>query len=217
MGPDGLGIIIIKEVFLPFFLFFCYNTFCYRGDIRRKLPNIKILDEKNSILHKKSKEVVFPLNEEDKRRINDMLLYLEMSQIEEEREFYNLRAGMGLAYVQIGILKRIFVISEELEDKKFRNYVVINPKIKSASEEMIYVGEGEGCLSVNREVEGIVPRHARITVEAYDMDGNPFTIRVREDIAIAFQHEIDHLNGILFTDKIDKNNPYKDMDKMREL
>ena len=183
----------------------------------RKLPNIKILDEKNSILHKKSKEVVFPLNEEDKRRINDMLLYLEMSQIEEEREFYNLRAGMGLAYVQIGILKRIFVISEELEDKKFRNYVVINPKIKSASEEMIYVGEGEGCLSVNREVEGIVPRHARITVEAYDMDGNPFTIRVREDIAIAFQHEIDHLNGILFTDKIDKNNPYKDMDKMREL
>ena len=146
-----------------------------------------------------------------------MLLYLEMSQIEEEREFYNLRAGMGLAYVQIGILKRIFVISEELEDKKFRNYVVINPKIKSASEEMIYVGEGEGCLSVNREVEGIVPRHARITVEAYDMDGNPFTIRVREDIAIAFQHEIDHLNGILFTDKIDKNNPYKDMDKMREL
>lgn len=183
----------------------------------RKLPNIKILDEKNSILHKKSKEVVFPLNEEDKRRINDMLLYLEMSQIEEEREFYNLRAGMGLAYVQIGILKRIFVISEELEDKKFRNYVVINPKIKSASEEMIYVGEGEGCLSVNREVEGIVPRHARITVEAYDMDGNPFTIRVREDIAVAFQHEIDHLNGILFTDKIDKNNPYKDMDKMREL
>ncbi len=183
----------------------------------RKLPNIKILDEKNSVLHKKSKEVVFPLNEEDKRRINDMLLYLEMSQIEEEREFYNLRAGMGLAYVQIGILKRIFVISEELEDKKFRNYVVINPKIKSASEEMIYVGEGEGCLSVNREVEGIVPRHARITVEAYDMDGNPFTIRVREDIAVAFQHEIDHLNGILFTDKIDKNNPYKDMDKMREL
>ena len=183
----------------------------------RKLPNIVILDEKDKILHKKSSDVTFPLSKEDKQNIKDMLLYLEMSQVPEEQEYYNLRAGMGLAYVQIGILKRIFVIVEELEDHTFKNYVVINPKIVSESEEMIYVGEGEGCLSVNREVEGIVPRHARITVKAFDEEGNPYTIRVREDIAVAFQHEMDHLNGILFTDKIDPRNPYKDADKMREL
>ena len=183
----------------------------------RKLPNITIYDEKDKILHKKSSDVVFPLSKEDKQNIKDMLLYLEMSQIPEEQEYYNLRAGMGLAYVQIGILKRIFVIVEELEDHTFRNYVVINPKIISESEEMIYVGEGEGCLSVNREVEGIVPRHARITVKAFDENGEPYTIRVREDIAVAFQHEMDHLDGILFTDKIDPKNPYKDADKMREL
>ena len=82
---------------------------------------------------------------------------------------------------------------------------------------MIYVGEGEGCLSINREVEGIVPRYARITVEAQDMDGNPFKIRVREDIAIAFQHEIDHLNGILFIDHIDPKNPFKNAEKYREI
>ena len=183
----------------------------------RKLPNITIYDEKDKILHKKSSDVTFPLSKEDKQNIKDMLLYLEMSQVPEECEYYNLRAGMGLAYVQIGILKRIFVIVEELEDHTFRNYVVINPKIVSESEEMIYVGEGEGCLSVNREVEGIVPRHARITVKAFDENGNPYTIRVREDIAVAFQHEMDHLDGILFTDKIDPKNPYKDADKMREL
>lgn len=183
----------------------------------RKLPNITIYDEKDKILHKKSSDVTFPLSKEDKQNIKDMLLYLEMSQVPEEQEYYNLRAGMGLAYVQIGILKRIFVIVEELEDHTFRNYVVINPKIVSESEEMIYVGEGEGCLSVNREVEGIVPRHARITVKAFDENGNPYTIRVREDIAVAFQHEMDHLDGILFTDKIDPKNPYKDADKMREL
>ena len=183
----------------------------------RKIPNIVILDEKDKILHKKSSDVTFPLSKEDKQNIKDMLLYLEMSQVPEEQEYYNLRAGMGLAYVQIGILKRIFVIVEELEDHTFKNYVVINPKIVSESEEMIYVGEGEGCLSVNREVEGIVPRHARITVKAFDEEGNPYTIRVREDIAVAFQHEMDHLNGILFTDKIDPKNPYKDADKMREL
>ena len=105
----------------------------------------------------------------------------------------------------------------KLDNGKFKRYVLINPKIISKSEEMIYVGEGEGCLSVNRPVEGIVPRHARLRVEAYDVDGNKFQIRVREDIAVAFQHELDHLNGILFVDKIDPKNPYKNMEHMREI
>lgn len=182
-----------------------------------ELPNIKILDESNKILRQVSKEVTFPLDEETKKLIDDSLLYLEMSQMDEYIEKYDLRAGMGLSFVQIGVLKRIFVISEELEDGSFKRYILINPKVISRSEELIYVGEGEGCLSVNRPVEGIVPRNARITVEAYDVDGNKFTIRVREDISIAFQHELDHLDGILFVDKIDKKNPYKNQDFMREI
>ena len=182
-----------------------------------KLPNIKILDESNKILHQKSTDVTFPLDNDLKKLIDDSLTYLEMSQMDEYIEKYNLRAGMGLSFVQIGILKRIFVISEELEDGSFKRYTLINPKVISQSEELIYVGEGEGCLSVNRPVEGIVPRHARITVEAYDVDGNKFQIRVREDIAVAFQHELDHLDGILFVDRIDKNNPFKNKDLMREI
>ena len=146
-----------------------------------------------------------------------MITYLTMSQIDEEREKYDLRAGMGLSAVQVGVLKRIFVVVEELEKNKFRNYIVINPKVISHSEEEIFVGEGEGCLSVDRDVEGIVPRYARMTVEAYDENGKPYQIRVREDISIAFQHEIDHLNGILFVDKIDPKNPYKNQEKMREI
>ncbi len=182
-----------------------------------KLPNIVILDEKDKRLHKVSQEVSFPLSTQDKKMIQDMLLYLKMSQIDEEREKYDLRAGMGLSAVQLGVLKRIFVIVEETEKGQFKNYVVINPKIKSFSEELIYVGEGEGCLSINREVEGIVPRYARMTVEAQDEDGHFYEIRVREDISIAFQHEIDHLNGILFTERIDPKNPYKNAEKMREI
>ena len=182
-----------------------------------ELPNIKILDESNKILRQVSKDVTFPLDEETKKLINDSLDYLEMSQMEEYIEKYDLRAGMGLSFVQIGILKRIFVISEELEDGSFKRYILINPKVISKSEELIYVGEGEGCLSVNRPVEGIVPRHARMTVEAYDVDGNKFTIRVREDISIAFQHELDHLDGKLFIDRIDKNNPFKNREFMREI
>ena len=140
-----------------------------------------------------------------------------MSQIEEYSEKYNLRPGMGLSFVQLGLLERIFVVSEDLGDNKFNRYIVINPKVVSQRAELIYVGEGEGCLSVNRDVEGIVPRHARITVDAFDQNGKEFTIRVREDMAVAFQHELDHLDGILFVDKIDKKNPYKNSDIMREI
>ncbi len=182
-----------------------------------KLPDITILDEKDKKLRLVSKEVSFPLSKEDKDNINKMVDYLKISQIEEWREKYNLRAGMGLSYIQIGIPKRIFVVVDEVDEGVFENYILINPKIISNSEELIYVGEGEGCLSVNREVEGIVPRFARITIEAYDINGNPFSIRVREDLSIAFQHEIDHLNGILFIDKIDPKNPYKNINNMREI
>ena len=99
----------------------------------------------------------------------------------------------------------------------FKEYVVINPKVVSESTEKIFVDEGEGCLSVNRDVEGIVPRSARVTIQAYDENGNEYSIRIREDLSVAFQHEIDHLNGILFTDRIDKKNPYKDYDNMRPI
>ena len=182
-----------------------------------KLPDIKIIDEKDKKLREVSKEVEFPLSNELKKTINDMITYLKMSQNEKYAEKYKLRAGMGLAIIQIGIPKRIFVIANENEDGTFEEHIIINPTILSESEEMIYVGEGEGCLSINRPVEGIVPRHARIKVEYYDLDGKKQTIRVREDIAFAFQHEIDHLNGILFIDHIDPKDPYKNKNLMREI
>ena len=181
-----------------------------------------ILDESDKRLKKIRKDVVFPLDKNDKDTIDDMLLYLKKSQIEEIAEKEDLRPGMGLAAIQLGIEKRYFVVVEEQDREEndpqtFKNYVLINPTIISYSEEMIYADAGEGCLSVNRDVEGIVPRHARITVEAYDIDGNKFKIRAREELSIAFQHEIDHLNGILFFEKIDKDNPYKGENTMRAI
>jgi len=182
-----------------------------------KLPNIKIYDETDPRLHQVSKEVTFPLDDETKKLIEDTLVYLEMSQDEDIAEKYDIRAGMGMSFVQMGRLQRIFVVSEDNGDGTFERHIVINPELISHSEELIYVGEGEGCLSVNRPVEGIVPRYARCTFKAYDMDGNPYKIRVREDISIAYQHELDHLNGILFVDKIDPKDPYKNKDRMREI
>lgn len=176
-----------------------------------------ILDEKDKRLREKSLDVEFPLTLEDKKTVNDIIEFLTNSQIEEKALEYDLRPGMGLAAIQLGIKKRFFVIVYEYDEGKFENYVIFNPKLVSNSSEIIYVGEGEGCLSVNRDVVGIVPRYARVTVSGYDIDGNLIKIRAREELAIAFQHELDHLDGILFTDKIDKNNPFKNKDKYREI
>ena len=176
-----------------------------------------ILDESDPRIRAENKPVTFPLNDTNKNIIPEMLKHLRYSQIEKLSKKYDLRPGMGLAAPQLGINERFFVVCYEKDKGKFEDYILINPKVISYSEEMIYAGEGEGCLSVNREVEGIVPRHARITMEAYDIDGNLQKYRVREELAIAFQHELDHLNGILFTDYIDPKNPYKDADNMREI
>ena len=181
------------------------------------LKTTDILDEKNKILHKVSKEATFPLTDNDLKLIDEAYEYLRLSQDEEKAEELDLRPGMGLAFPQLGELKRIFIISYKTEEGDFIEYTVINPKILSYSKELVYVEEGEGCLSVNREVEGIVPRHARVTVGFYDVSGNYKEERVREEFAVAFQHEIDHLDGILFKYKIDKKDPFKDKDKMRAI
>ncbi len=181
------------------------------------LKNKDILDEKDKRLRLISKDVTFPLSKDDLKTIDLMVEYLTNSQIEKLALKYNLRPGMGMAAIQLGIPKRFLTIVHEVDEGEFDTYVICNPKIVSTSVEKIYVEMGEGCLSVNREVEGIVPRYARVTVVGYDVNGNKIKIRAKEELAIAFQHEIDHLNGILFTDYIDPKNPYKDKDLYRPI
>lgn len=176
-----------------------------------------ILDEKDIRVRAENKDTTLPLSNKNKEMIKEMLEHLRFSQIEELSEKYDLRPGMGLAAPQVGINERFFVVCHEYDDGKFDDYVLINPKLISHSTEMIYASEGEGCLSVNREVEGIVPRYARVTMEAYDLNGDLIRYRVREDLAIAFQHELDHLNGILFYDHIDPKDPFKDKDRYRAI
>ena len=176
-----------------------------------------IIDEKDKRLRVKSKDVEFPLKKEDKELIDTMIEYLHNSQIDELAEKYDLRPGMGLSAIQLGVAKRYFVVVNEIGEGEFETYVLINPKMISNSMEQIYVTDGEGCLSVNRPVEGIIPRYARVTMEAYDMEGRKIHVRAREELSVCFQHELDHLNGILFTDHIDPKNPYKGQDSMRAI
>ena len=176
---------------------------------------LNILDEKDKRVRMISKDAKLPLSKEYKDIIENIITELTYSQIEELEKKYDLRPGMGLAFPQLGINERIIVIVHEYDDGKFNNYVMVNPKIVSYSDEMIAVEAGEGCLSVNRDVEGHVKRYARVRVEGYDIDGNKISIRAREELSIAFQHEIDHLNRILFYDRIDKNKPFYTEDELR--
>ena len=169
---------------------------------------LDVLDEKDKRLRQKSKEATLPLSKEEKKLIKQAIKELTYSQIEEYEKKYDLRPGMGLAFPQLGIMKRVFIIDHEVEDGIFDEYVFVNPKIISYSEEMIASEVGEGCLSVNREVEGHIPRYARVTIEGLDIDGNKQKVRAREELSIAFQHEMDHLEGVLFFDKINKNKPF---------
>ncbi|MBP2077912.1 peptide deformylase [Oceanobacillus polygoni] len=167
-----------------------------------------IVREGHPSLKKVAAEVDLPITDDEKQLLKDMLQFLINSQDEEIAKKYELRAGVGLAAPQLGIEKRLVAIHFEDFNGKLYSYGLVNPKIISHSVEQSYLASGEGCLSVDRPVEGYVPRHARITVKATDFDGNPVKLRLKGYPAVVFQHEIDHLNGVMFYDRINPNNPF---------
>ena len=114
--------------------------------------------------------------------------------------------GVGLAAPQVGVSSRLIVVEcaeneEEDEDAPKKMYVVINPEIDEASEDM-ELGV-EGCLSVPRMM-GEVNRHLKITVKGLNRQGKPIKLKLQGWLARIFQHEIDHLEGILYTDRATK-------------
>ena len=111
--------------------------------------------------------------------------------------------GIGLAAIQAGILKKIIVIDLKSgeEDTKFREpHVFINPEILETSGTTV---SEEGCLSVI-EFRGEVDRAEKITIEYQDITGNVKKLEAEDMMSICLQHEIDHLNGILFIDYLSK-------------
>lgn len=106
--------------------------------------------------------------------------------------------GVGLAAPQIGVHQRIIVIDVAGKDEKPELIVAINPVIIHADGESF---EEEGCLSVPKYAAN-VRRHARVVVRGLNLEGEEVTWKADELLAIAFQHEIDHLDGILFIDHI---------------
>lgn len=167
-----------------------------------------VIREGHPTLALKSKEVELPLTSEDKTTLKLMMEFLENSQNPEICEEFELRPGIGLAAPQINISKRmIAVLAYDENGEKLYKHLLVNPKIVSHSIKKTYIPGGEGCLSVDREIEGITPRHKKITVKSYfyNVETEELvlgSLRLTGYISVVFQHEIDHLNGILFVDKV---------------
>ena len=138
--------------------------------------------EKDEILRKKSREVDI-IDDKIQILIDDMI---------ETMYKYN---GVGLSAVQVGVLKRVVVI--DIEDGEGAR-VFINPKIISTKGEHEVE---EGCLSFPNEYAKVV-RPKELTVEALDRDGKKFKLKAKDLLAQAVAHEVDHLDGIIFIDRM---------------
>jgi len=171
-----------------------------------------IIREGRPTLRKVAKEVTFPLSEEEKKLGNELMEFLENSQDPQKAEELQLRGGVGLAAPQVDVSKRITAVlvpslDPDSKEPEFKD-VLYNPKILSHSVQEACIGEGEGCLSVDRDVPGYVVRQARITLRYYNAEGEKKKIRLKNYPAIVVQHELDHLNGVLFYDHINKESPF---------
>ncbi len=170
----------------------------------------RIVKDKEKSLRERSTDVEFPLSEETKQTLFDMLEYLKLSQDEEFANKHNIRSGVGIAAPQIGINKNMLAMCFEDEKNVHHEYILVNPKIISESCKLAYLESGEGCLSVDNVHEGYIYRPYKIRVKAFDLLKNKDVEYVFTGFAsICAQHEIDHLKGILFYDHIDKTNPFK--------
>lgn len=181
------------------------------------MAKLKIVKDSNPIMRKRSLPVDLPLSQEDKETLDTMLDYLKKSQDEDYAKKHNIRAGVGLAAIQIGLLKRMFVIYYERENEVIQ-YQLVNPVILETSIRKCALEEGEGCLSVDNPHEGLVHRYYKIKMKAYDaLQDKEIVITAAGFDAIVLQHEYDHLNGIMFYDHIDANNPFRQLNNEQLL
>ncbi len=161
------------------------------------MPIRPIIGPNNPVLRRKARAVDTPNTAATQQLIDDMIATMRDA------------PGVGLAAPQVAVGQRIAVVEygerpedapEDFEPEK-KLYVVVNPEIVARSEEL--VDGTEGCLSLPGYA-GSVKRHEAVTLKALNRKGKPIKIKARGWLARIFQHELDHLDGVLFIDRASK-------------
>ncbi len=172
-----------------------------------------IIKDTDPNLRHKSVSVSVPMTKKDIALGKSMLRYVRDSRDEDKAEKYDLKAAVGIAAPQIGIHKALIcvIVDEEVNDEVHTvEMLLANPKIISQSVQLAALKHGEGCLSVLGVHPGFVYRNARIKVRAFDvLNQEEIEFRVSGYIAVVLQHEIDHLTGVLFYDRINQADPWE--------
>lgn len=169
---------------------------------------LKIYKDNNPIMRKRSLPVELPLSKNDKELLDEMLEYLKRSQDEEYAQKHHIQAGVGMAAIQVGVLKRMFVVYYKVEDEIVQ-YQLVNPVILETSVKKCALEAGEGCLSVPEHHEGLVHRYYKIKLKAFDALRNEDIILTASGYdAVVLQHEYDHLDGKFYYDRINPQNPF---------
>ena len=175
---------------------------------------MKVITLPDDKLRKESLEVKLPLSAEDKKIAEELIEYLALS----NREDNDLRPGVGIAAVQLGYLKRMFYVDFTDEYNVHWKELLINPVLVAESQMPAALETGEGCLSVLGKYEqtGLVHRKAKIIIKGHSYFKNEeVELTLTGYSSIVFQHELDHLNGMLFIDRINKKKPWaKKMDEV---
>ncbi|MDY0075156.1 MAG: peptide deformylase [Acholeplasmataceae bacterium] len=166
-----------------------------------------VIREGHPTLTKIAKEVKLPLSQADKKLLKEMLQFVINSQDDELAEKYELRPAVGIAAPQVNQSKRMFAVHIRDFDGTLYSYALVNPVLKKRSTDIIYVPGGEGCLSVDRETEGLTPRYGAVVFDAlsYDIENDrleQIELELSGYVGIVFQHEFDHINGIMYTSKL---------------
>lgn len=164
-----------------------------------------VVYDDDPIIRKRSKEITLPLNIDQIETIEKLISYVDCS-YENQANKFSIREGIGMASIQLGKEYRITYLHFDQDGVEYK-YLIGNPKIIKESRLKSFLSMGEGCLSVKLDYEGIVPRSAKVSVKAIDLFNNEeITIVASGFLSIALQHEIDHMNGVLFYDRINKFN-----------
>lgn len=178
-----------------------------------RLQTSQLINDRNPIVTNQCQAVPLPLTLEDQTFLTKMFQYVEDSQNPQLRKKFQLRGAVGLAANQMGVSKRLIVVIAE-----GHRYAMANPKLMSNSTRKAYLLSGEGCLSVDECYKGYVVRSYQVTVTGYDLLQNrEITVTLKGYPAIVMQHELDHLEGRLFYQRINQENPFEKVKDAMEI
>ncbi|PPE06158.1 peptide deformylase [Williamsoniiplasma lucivorax] len=189
--------------------------------LQKEIPtnNWLVKDTNEAIIRAFSSNVedVLNLTSQEKECIEKLIDFVRFSQdpiLNDVNNIEHLRPAVGLAAPQIGVNKNMFYVriewpgENENDEMIIEEYAMINPKCLSKSAQICAIESGEGCLSVEHDHEGIVPRAYKVIVEGFDyLTQKDIKLTLRGYASIVFQHELEHNEGHLYYDLIDNQNP----------